>query len=54
MYLTHGDSFDSNFFTQTEKAKRTSSTITPSHDIKDLFDLVAYLLSDEPSYVIVF
>jgi hypothetical protein len=54
MYLTHGDSFDSNFFTQTEKAKRTSSTITPSHDIKDLFDLVAYLLFDEPSYVIVF
>jgi len=54
MYLTHGDSFDSKFFTQTEKAKRTSSTITPTHDIKDLFDIVSYLLSDEPSYVIVF
>jgi len=52
MYLTHGDSFDNNFFSQTEKAKRTSSTITPKHDIKDLFDLVAYLLSEEPSYVI--
>jgi CheY-like chemotaxis protein len=54
MYLTHGDSFDSNFYTQTEKAKRNSSKITPSHDIKDLFDLVAYLLSEDPSNVINF
>lgn len=54
MYLTHGDSFDSNFFTQTEREKRTSSTITPNHYIKDLFELVAYLISDDPSHVIVF
>ncbi len=54
MYLTHGDSFDINFFTQTERAKRINSTITPQQDIKDLFDLVAYLLTDEPSYIIVF
>lgn len=53
MYLTHGDSFDANFFTQIEKSKRLSSTITPSNDIKDLFDLVAYLLTDEPTYTII-
>ncbi len=52
MYLTHGDSFDSNFFTQTEKAKRTSSSLTPSNDIKNLFDLVAYLLTDDHTYVV--
>lgn len=54
MYLTHGDSFDANFFIQTEKAKRSNSPITPNRSIKDLFDLVAYLLTGDSSNVIVF
>lgn len=52
MYLTHGDSFDTNFFIQTEKVKRSGSPITPNRSIKDLFDLVAYLLTDDSSNVI--
>ena len=54
MYLTHGNNFDPNFFNQTEREKRTHSTITPNHDIKDLFNLVAFLLTDEPSFTIIF
>lgn len=53
MYLTHGDSFDANFYNQTEKTKRSVSTITPNGSIKDLFDLVAYLITGDPSNVIV-
>lgn len=54
LYLTHGDSIDSNFFISTERTKRVNSTITPEDDIKKLFDLVVFLLTDDPSLIIVF
>jgi hypothetical protein len=51
LYLTHGDDDDSaNFFSLTEEAKDTSTTITPQGDILDLFNVVSYLLSGDESF----
>lgn len=45
LYLTHGDNIDPNFFALTEEDKRASTTITPQGEIKDLFNIVCYLLT---------
>lgn len=54
MYLTHGDSFNNGFFNDSEEDKRSNSTVTPQGDIKDLFDLIAYLITDDITYKLVF
>ena len=53
LYLTHGDYITSGFFSMTEKEKRGDSStggipqhnINPMGDIKDLFELIAFLLT---------
>jgi CheY-like chemotaxis protein len=47
LYLTHGSDISSGFFSQKEKDKRnkTDYQINPRVDIKDLFELVAFLLT---------
>ena len=47
LYLTHGDKISKGFYTQTEKDKRKKAdyNITPDGSIKDLFELVAFLLT---------
>jgi len=47
LYLTHGED-NSNFFSSTEAGKRLSTiTMTPRTDIKDLFNIVSYLLTED-------
>ena len=45
LYLTHGDYIPSGFYDSTEQQKRGSHNITPNGDIKDLFELVGFLLT---------
>jgi len=47
LYLTHGSDISSGFFSQKEKDKRNQADyqINPMADIKDLFELVAFLLT---------
>jgi CheY-like chemotaxis protein len=52
MYLTHGNSFNDDFYNKTERSKRSISTISPHRDIKDLFNLVSFLLTEDASNVI--
>jgi hypothetical protein len=45
LYLTHGSN-NPHFFSSTEEDKRKNMpTMTPQGDIKDLFNIVSYLLT---------
>jgi len=54
LYLIHGDWIDSSYFANTEAEKRgqTSYQVTPQRDIKDLFDLIFFLLTGKEAYLI--
>lgn len=45
LYLTHGAEISTGFYNHTEKAKRVNHTIKPNGDIKDLFELISFLLT---------
>lgn len=47
LYLTHGSDISVGFYSKTEKVKRDSPNhnVNPLEDIKDLFELVAFLLT---------
>jgi CheY-like chemotaxis protein len=45
LYLTHGSEISTGFYNHTEKAKRVNHTIKPNGDIKDLFELISFLLT---------
>ncbi len=49
LYLTHGDDVNEGFYGRTEQEKRENEehNIQPEGDIKDLFELVAFLLTGE-------
>lgn len=49
LYLTHGEYVNSGFysFTEQEKRNREDYNLSPAEDIKDLFELVAFLISGE-------
>ena len=51
LYLTHGSDISSGFYNQTEKAKRVNHTIKPNRDIKDLFELISFLLTGKGNNV---
>lgn len=51
LYLTHGSDISSGFYNQTEKAKRVNHTIKPNGDIKDLFELISFLLTGKENNV---
>ena len=51
LYLTHGSDISSGFYNQTEKAKRVYHTIKPNGDIKDLFELISFLLTGKENKV---
>lgn len=51
LYLTHGSDISTGFYDQTEKAKRVKHTIKPNGDIKDLFELVSFLLTGRENKV---
>lgn len=51
LYLTHGSEISTGFYDQTEKAKRVSHTIKPNGDIKDLFELISFLLTGKENKV---
>lgn len=44
LYITHGDNIGKGFYAKTEKEKRKEKRITPAGKIRDLFQLVAFLL----------
>ncbi len=45
LYLTHGSGISSGFYNQTEKEKRGNNEIKPDGVIKDLFELISFLLT---------
>jgi hypothetical protein len=45
LYLTHGSDISSGFYNQTEKEKRGNNEIKPDGVIKDLFELISFLLT---------
>lgn len=45
LYLTHGSDISSGFYNQTEIAKRVKHSIKPNEDIKQLFELISFLLT---------
>lgn len=51
LYLTHGSEISSGFYDQTEKSKRSGHNIKPEKDIKDLFELVSYLITGKENKV---
>jgi hypothetical protein len=52
LYLTHGAN-NPHFFSLTEEDKRRSgSTITPQRDIRDLFNIVAYVLTGDETLAV--
>lgn len=51
LYLTHGSEISTGFYNQTEKAKRVNHTIKPNGDIKDLFELLSFLLTGKENNV---
>ncbi len=51
LYLTHGSEISTGFYDQTEKAKRVNHTIKPNGDIKDLFELLSFLLTGKENNV---
>jgi hypothetical protein len=51
LYLTHGAEISTGFYNHTEKAKRVNHTIKPNGDIKDLFELISFLLTGKENNV---
>jgi CheY-like chemotaxis protein len=51
LYLTHGSDISSGFYDQTEEVKRVNHTINPINDIKDLFELISFLLTGNENKV---
>ncbi|UCS94973.1 response regulator [Echinicola marina] len=51
LYLTHGSDISSGFYNQTEKAKRVNHSIKPNGDIKELFELISFLLTGKENGV---
>lgn len=47
LYLTHGDNFSKDFYSKTEKEKDKHTKLKPEGVIKDLFELVAFLLTEQ-------
>jgi hypothetical protein len=52
LYLTHGSDISSGFYDKTEKEKRSYHNIKPEKDIKDLFELISFLLTGKENLVI--
>lgn len=53
LYLTHGSDISTGFYDQTEKDKRATNNIKPDKDIKDLFELISFLLTGKENKVII-
>jgi DNA-binding NarL/FixJ family response regulator len=55
LYLTHGDTLDLSYYNDTEEMKRLRATysITPQGAIKELFELVAFLLTGKSFSIVV-
>ena len=51
LYLTHGSDISTGFYDQTEKTKRTTHNIKPDKDIKELFELISFLLTGKENKV---
>lgn len=51
LYLTHGSEISTGFYNQTEKAKRVNHTVKPNGDIKDLFELLSFLLTGKENNI---
>lgn len=51
LYLTHGSDISSGFYNQTEKAKRVNHSIKPNGDIKELFELISFLMTGKENGV---
>jgi CheY-like chemotaxis protein len=51
LYLTHGSDISTGFYNQTEKDKRATNNIKPDKDIKDLFELISFLLTGKENKV---
>lgn len=51
LYLTHGSEISSGFYDQTEEVKRVNHSINPIKDIKDLFELISFLLTGNENKV---
>jgi CheY-like chemotaxis protein len=51
LYLTHGSDISSGFYDKTEKEKRASHNIKPEKDIKELFELISFLLTGKENVV---
>jgi hypothetical protein len=51
LYLTHGSDISTGFYNQTEKVKRINHTIKPEEDMKDLFELISFLLTGNENKV---
>ena len=45
LYLTHGAEISTGFYDKTEKCKRATHNINPENDIKNLFELVSFLIT---------
>jgi CheY-like chemotaxis protein len=58
LYLTHGDEIKQGFYSKTEREKRNDKKSSPTHnitpqgDIKDLFELVGFLLTGKEIRII--
>ena len=51
LYLTHGSDISTGFYNQTEEVKRINHTIKPEEDMKDLFELISFLLTGNENKV---
>lgn len=52
LYLTHGAEISTGFYYKTEKDKRSTHNIKPDKDIKNLFELVSFLITGIENKVI--
>jgi CheY-like chemotaxis protein len=51
LYLTHGSDISSGFYDHIEKDKRATHLIKPDKDLKDLFELISFLLTGNENKV---
>ena len=51
LYLTHGSDISTGFYNQTEKNKRSTHNIKPDKDIKDLFELISFIITGKENKV---
>ncbi|WP_442588890.1 response regulator [Pedobacter sp. AW31-3R] len=52
LYLTHGEDIGAGFYAKTEENKRNTSQILPDKKIKDLFDIVYLLLTENGKKIV--